>query len=179
MKSCAGKPKLKRLMSSRKKGSVAAPGGPATNKASGFAISATAFAVALLAASPQAARAANECGDGGGRAGHADLLRRELCDRHRLYQFQRVDAQSGQPGHGGDGCSRCVNSGSGRPGDPSTDRQCDKVNTITTTGSAVTLTNAGSRRTSLINDPRRNAHDDRGGQYRVGGPQPKRTAMPR
>ncbi len=42
-------------MSSKKKG-------PVVNKASGFAISATAFAAALLVASPQIARAANECG---------------------------------------------------------------------------------------------------------------------
>lgn len=62
MKSCAGKPELKRLMSSKKKYPAAAPGGPAKNSASGFAISATAFAVALLAASPQFARAASECG---------------------------------------------------------------------------------------------------------------------
>lgn len=62
MKSCEGKPELKRLMSSKKKGSVAVPSGPVANKASGFAISATALAAALFTASPQIARAANECG---------------------------------------------------------------------------------------------------------------------
>lgn len=62
MQSREGNPRLKGLMSSKKKYPAAAPGGPATNKASGFAISATAFAVALLAASPQIARAASECG---------------------------------------------------------------------------------------------------------------------
>ena len=62
MQSREGNPRLKGLMSSKKKYPAAAPGGPATNKAYGFAISATAFAVALLAASPQGARAASECG---------------------------------------------------------------------------------------------------------------------
>jgi hypothetical protein len=55
MKSCDGKSVVQSHMSSKKKGPVA-------NNASGFAISAIAFAVALLAASPQIARAANECG---------------------------------------------------------------------------------------------------------------------
>lgn len=55
MKSREGKSVVRSYMSSKKKG-------PGANNVSGFAISATALAAALLAASPQIARAANECG---------------------------------------------------------------------------------------------------------------------
>jgi outer membrane autotransporter protein len=68
MKSCEGNPRFKRLKSSNKERLVTAPGSSVAGNASGFTVSAVAFAVALLAGAPQLARAANECGvDGAGQ----------------------------------------------------------------------------------------------------------------
>ncbi len=68
MESCNGNPGIKRHASNKKERSRAVPGGLVANNASGFTISAIALAIALLAATPQQARAANECGvDGPGQ----------------------------------------------------------------------------------------------------------------
>ncbi|CAN7485748.1 autotransporter outer membrane beta-barrel domain-containing protein [Polaromonas sp. LjRoot131] len=138
-------------MSSRKKGSVAAPGGPATNKASGFAISATAFAVALLAASPQVARAANECGT---EVAGQDTL---TCSAANYATGIAYTSSNGltlnldNPAMvvtGAQGVSIQAVVG---PVNPQLTVNVTNVNTITATGSAVTITNQGVGGTSSIN----------------------------
>ena len=62
MKSCAGKAGLRRLISSKKERPAAAPGDALPTGTPAFPVSAIALAAALLAASPQMAHAANECG---------------------------------------------------------------------------------------------------------------------
>lgn len=64
MKSCDRRANSKRLVNKVER-SVATPLSTVGTSTSGFSVSATALAVALLAASPQMARAANECGADG------------------------------------------------------------------------------------------------------------------
>jgi outer membrane autotransporter protein len=62
MKSCEGNPRSKRPMSANKEHLATAQGGSVASNTTGFTVSAVAFAAALLAGAPQLARAANECG---------------------------------------------------------------------------------------------------------------------
>ncbi len=146
-----GNPGVKRLMSSQKKCPAAAPGGPATNKASGFAISATAFAVALLAASPQVARAANECGV---EVSGQDTL---TCSAANYATGISYTGSNGltlnldNPAMvvtGAQGVSLQATIG---PVNPQLTVNVTNVNTITTTGSAVAITNQGVGGISSIN----------------------------
>jgi fibronectin-binding autotransporter adhesin len=132
-------------MSSKKKGPVA-------NSASGFAISATALAVALLAASPHAARAANECGV---EVSGQDTL---TCSAANYAAGITYTGSNGltlnlnNPGMvvtgGAQGVLLSAVTG---PTNPQLTVNVTNVNTITATGSAVQIGNAGVGGLTSIN----------------------------
>jgi outer membrane autotransporter protein len=150
MKSCEGNSSFKRLMSDRSDRSPAAPRAGVASGASGFTISAVAFAVALLSGAPQLARAANECGaDGAGQdtltcaaANYAAGISYTLSDGVTLNLDNPAMAVTGATG---------VSLQSGVGPTPQLTINVTNVNTITTTGSAVAITNAGVAGTSSIN----------------------------